>query len=93
MSQPVSLQVMAASEDPSIFRRPCVDCGLITSIYCDYCFAMDRLPSEVWENGQYTPLCSSCDKRFDMCHDCRGIHWATPPPWKESDKSDGVTMR
>ena len=51
--------------------RPCVDCGVLTGCYCDFCYAMDRLPSETWAPGQATPLCTSCDRKHDKCHFCR----------------------
>jgi len=38
--------------------RPCVDCGLYTGRYCDYCTGASRIPSEQWAAGQMTPLCS-----------------------------------
>eukprot|EP00975_Prorocentrum_lima_P040090 8421035-Prorocentrum_lima.AAC.1 len=41
--------------------RPCVDCGLMTGRFCDWCLAADRLPGEVRAAGQMTPLCSHCD--------------------------------
>jgi hypothetical protein len=66
--------------DDEMLRRPCVDCGLITGSFCDYCRAADRLPHERWAAGQMTPLCSHCDRRHGCCHFCRKQHWVTPPP-------------
>ncbi|OLP89578.1 hypothetical protein AK812_SmicGene28942 [Symbiodinium microadriaticum] len=68
--------------------RPCVDCGLYTGCYCDGndwgdCFAADRLPRERWANNQRTPLCTACDRRFGMCHFCRGQLWACPPAHRD----------
>ena len=68
--------------------RPCVDCGLYTGCYCDGndwgdCFAADRLPREHWANNQRTPLCTACDRRFGMCHFCRGQLWACPPAHRD----------
>ena len=70
--------------------RPCVDCGLVTSRYCDGdefgevrgdlfsspCLAVVNLPKgdsfdEEWNEGQRTPLCSFCDKKYGACHFCR----------------------
>ena len=32
-----------------MFNRPCVDCGLVTGRFCDYCMAADRLPEyDAW---------------------------------------------
>ena len=63
-----------------LFLRPCVDCGLKTGRYCDFCLAKDRMPEEQWAEGQHTPLCSRCDNAHDMCHYCRGVPWCVPPP-------------
>ena len=60
--------------------RPCVDCGLITGRFCDWCYAQDRDPNAEWAAGQLTPLCSKCDWKHGRCHYCRGLSWATPPP-------------
>ena len=67
--------------DTETLTRPCVDCGRYTGRYCDYCLAANRIPSETWAPGQATPLCSSCDGRYDKCHYCRGIHMARPFAW------------
>ena len=61
--------------------RPCVDCGLFTGRFCDWCLGSDRVPSQSWCDGQHTPLCSRCDNRWDACHFCRGVLWCTPPAW------------
>ena len=65
----------------STFCRSCVDCGLFTGSYCDFCNGAERIPSERWVRGQGTPLCTTCDARYGSCHYCRGVAWATPPPW------------
>ncbi|OLP80229.1 hypothetical protein AK812_SmicGene39386 [Symbiodinium microadriaticum] len=72
----VALEALAVGTQDELCR-PCVDCGLYTGCYCDgndwgECFAADRLPQEHWANNQRTPLCTSCDRRFNMCHFCRG---------------------
>ena len=61
------------------FWRPCVDCGLATGSFCDYCRAADRLPDELWVHNQMTPLCSHCDNKYGACHFCRGQLWCVPP--------------
>ena len=66
--------------DEDMLCRPCVDCGLYTGRFCDWCYAVERLPDEKWAEGQHTPLCSRCDNEHDACHFCRGLLWATPPP-------------
>ena len=64
-----------------MLNRPCVDCGLVTGCYCDWCRAADRLPDEEWADGhQMTPLCTFCDRKHDACHYCRGQLWCVPPP-------------
>ena len=83
MSDVSSALALAAAGVPATLCRPCEDCGLITGRFCDSCFAIDRVPSEVWAAGQLTPLCSSCRNRYGKCHYCRGMTWVTEPPWTE----------
>ena len=66
--------------DEKMLVRPCVDCGLMTGRYCDWCRAADRCPNEQWADGQMTPLCSYCDNMHDACRFCRGLSWCAPPP-------------
>ena len=73
-----SLDVLAFGTEEQLCR-PCVDCGLVTGRFCDYCRAADRLPDEVWVDNQMTPLCSHCDNKYDACHFCRGQLWCVPP--------------
>ena len=72
--------ILAFGEDYEL-TRPCVDCGLYTGRFCDWCLGSERIPSQSWCEGQRTPLCSRCDNRWDACHFCRGLHWCTPPAW------------
>ena len=74
------MQVLAWG-DENMLARPCVDCGLKTGCYCDYCRACDRCPKEEWADGQMTPLCTNCDKKHGACHFCRRLSWCTPPPF------------
>ena len=74
---------LAAGGLPATLCRPCVDCGLVTACCCNYCFAIDRVPTEVWAAGQFAPLCAGCRNRYGKCHYCRGITWVTAPPWTE----------
>ena len=76
----VTLEVMAYGT-VEMLNRPCVDCGRITGSYCDYCLAEDREEDEEWAAGQHTPLCTHCDRDFDMCHFCRRQLWARQPAW------------
>ena len=81
----VEIQVLAAADDVTTTAmkliRPCVDCGLWTGGFCDYCkAAADRLPEEEWGANPMTPLCSVCDNKYDECHFCRGQPWRVPPP-------------
>ena len=71
------LQVLAAGSKEDLVR-PCVDCGLSTGCYCDWCLAASRDPKSEWVPGQHTPLCTKCDNLHGMCHYCRGIPWCTP---------------
>ena len=38
--------------DTEMLCRPCVDCGLETGCFCDYCLACDRCPKEQWAAGR-----------------------------------------
>ena len=71
------MEIIAHSEI-EILCRPCVDCGQKTGCYCDNCKAKDRVPSEKWADNQQTPLCTECDRKYDECHFCRGLHWCRP---------------
>ena len=79
----MGVSAFAMTDDPSILQRPCVDCGLNTGGFCDYCRAADRFPDgdatgRGWAVGQLTPLCSKCDNWRRACHYCLGI-WVTKP--------------
>ena len=71
MSAENNIVVLLAAGDANILHRPCVDCGLVTGCFCDYCLAEDRDPSGEYASGQHTPLCTDCDREFEMCHFCR----------------------
>ena len=75
----IPMQVLAVG-DMEMLCRPCVDCGLKTGSYCDFCRAADRVPNEQWASGQMTPLCTRCDGIHGKCHFCRGLVWCAPPP-------------
>ena len=64
-----------------MISRPCVDCGHVTSKFCDHCRAQDRIPDEDRAAGQLTPLCSQCRQEAAECHFCRGQSWVQPPAW------------
>ena len=69
---------VAPEHDPTILLRACVDCGLNTGRFCDYCLAEDRYPKgdstgRCWAMNQQTPLCSFCDNARNACHLCLGI--------------------
>ena len=86
----VALQALAVGTQDELCR-PCVVCGLYTGCYCDgndwgECFAADRLPREHWANNQRTPLRTACDRRFNMCHFCRGQLWAVPPAHRDQTR-------
>ena len=81
-----SMQVLAfaetAEEEELLRNSSCVDCGRRTGSFCDFCKAADRLPNQRWAANQHTPLCTVCDRAHDACHFCRGLLWATPPPFR-----------
>ena len=91
------LEVLAFAE-ASVLYRPCVDCGRRTGNFCEGvlhdCLAEDRIPSEHWAEGQMTPQCTECERKHVVCHFCRGLQWATPPPhgplMSELTEDDGV---
>ena len=74
-----SIMEILAGGDAEVLCRPCVDCGVRTGSFCDFCEAADRIPSEEWAEGQMTPLCTICDGIHDECHFCRDLPWCTPP--------------
>ena len=78
---PMEVLTVAQEGQEWMLNRPCIDCGRWTGCFCDYCYAVDRFPDEEWLPGQHTPLCTFCDRQHDQCHRCRGLIWATPPPW------------
>ena len=80
---PRSLQeLMADMNGVQMMYRPCVDCGRRTGSFCDTCKAIHRIPSECWaSSNQHTPLCTTCDKFYLMCHYCRGLSWTRPFAW------------
>ena len=54
-----TLNVLAFGDEATL-NRACVDCGLITGSFCDFCLAAVRLPHERWAGNQMTPLCTYC---------------------------------
>ena len=78
---PMEVLTVAQEGQEGMLLRPCIDCGRWTGCFCDYCYAADRFPDEEWLPRQHTPICSVCDGRHGRCHRCRGLIWATPPPW------------
>ena len=49
------MEILASGTEEQLIR-PCVDCGMWTGRFCDYCLAADKLPDEEWVEGQMTPL-------------------------------------
>ena len=76
----VTMEIGAMSDKVGQLIQPCVDCGLWTGRFCDYCLAEQRMPDSFWEPGQRTPLCSRCDNLRDACHYCLGVSWCAPAP-------------
>ena len=78
----IPLQVLATGS-VEMLNRPCVDCGLVTGSFCDYCEAAERCPDEEWAEHQMTPLCTMCDEKWKACHFCRGQQWCVPETHRE----------
>ena len=55
MSTPEAALLTFARGPGNILLRACVDCGLRTGSFCDFCLAQDRVPGEVWAPGQPPP--------------------------------------
>ena len=74
-SSPGALQVLSFSADPDTFKKPCIECGLITGNFCDgqtgECFAKDTIKDGKFEPGQRTPMCTKCEKKYRFCKVCR----------------------
>ena len=80
MGSGATMHILASGHSGMLFRA-CVDCGLITGCFCEYCLAAQRMPEETWAPNQCTPLCTKCDiKNHGICHFCRGVAWVAPPP-------------
>ena len=80
---------------PEMLTRPCVDCGKITGSFCDYCRAADRMPTQTWAQNQATPLCMTCDRKYDKCRFCRADHAQTQanPATHGPGHDDGTRSR
>ena len=79
--KPEKMEVLAVG-NRELPNRPCVDCGLFTGCFCDWCYAAERDPDSEWARGHHTPLCTSCDRKYGRCHYCRGMQWAVLAPRK-----------
>ena len=80
------VQIYAWGSEQELIR-PCVDCGMYTGNYCDYCNAVQRMPTEKWAGpNQGTPLCQACDAARNACHYCKRVAWCTPPGWRPKNK-------
>ena len=90
-----NLKVEACGQ-PEDFISPCVDCGHVTGSWCDKgttdqnCYLRTYLHPMQFAKAAYpadknTPLCTSCDSRFNMCPFCRGVPSATPEAWQHKD--------
>ena len=74
----VALQKLQ-SGDPCLM--PCVDCGLVTTDFCDRCWGDDHFPQHKWAHGRFIPLCPRCELVNSQCHFCRREDWCDPPAW------------
>ena len=66
------------SGDPCLM--PCVDCGLVTTDFCDTCWGEDPFPQDK-AHGKFIPLCRRCELVNWQCHFCRREDWCDPPAW------------
>ena len=76
--------------DQEMLTRPCVDCGLLTGRFCDWCFAADRLPNEEWADGQMTPLCSDCDNMNSSKDEAAAVADGTVSESSEQDAAQDM---
>ena len=83
------MDVLCWGEEKDL-NRPCVDCGMYTGRFCDYCLAETRIPTEAWVPNHHTPLCSKCDWKYGECHFCRRQSWVTRPPWRPEPEEEPV---
>ena len=64
---------LSMTGDDAGLIRPCWDCGRRTGSWCDggtatgRCSALAVCPAEQWEQGQATPLCTTCHGRAISC--------------------------
>ena len=80
MGSGATMHILASGHSGMLFRA-CVDCGLITGCFCEYCLAAQRMPEETWAPNQCTPLCTKCEaKNHGICHFCRGVAWVVQFP-------------
>ena len=66
------------SGDPCLM--PCVDCGFVTTDFCDTCWGEDPFPQDK-AHGKFIPLCPRCELVNWQCHFCRREDWCDPPAW------------
>ena len=71
---------------------PCVDCGDRTQLYCDYCKAADRMPSQQWGENQGTPLCYICNRFRNGCHFCKDEIRDWPTVKRKRKKETGLRL-
>ena len=79
-------ELSVMGDDAGLYR-PCWDCGRRTGSWCDggtatgRCSAVAVCPAEQWEQGQATPLCTTCVTVHGRCHTCRGVSGCRPFAW------------
>ena len=66
------------SGDPCLM--PCVDCGFVTTDFCDTCWGEGPFPQDK-AHGKFIPLCPRCELVKWQCHFCRREDWCDPPAW------------
>ena len=89
----VSLEIKSWGDFETLCK-PCVDCGKWTGNWCELeCLASACDPNGQSADGQITPHCTECDRKYGMCHFCRGLKWVQPPAWGDrTNPSDTGTF-
>ena len=78
----MATKLFALADHGSKLFKPCVDCGVVTSNFCDNeCPAAGWFDVDSsWAPGQRTPQCRKCEYDLGVCHFCRGVKMPLPVP-------------
>ena len=74
-----TMHVLAVGDEATLCR-PCVDCGVKTERFCDFCYSLTKWLMRCGLDNQLVPLCSRCNWAHGACHFCRGLVWCMPRP-------------